>query len=205
MLDQTRQTHNRAKQALLCLACLATLTACENKQNDNAPPTTNPTTTTPAPVASASASGKTETPEPKASASAEATSETPKSLVGTWEGTYEAKKGSVEMPPKVKDKVRDKDDGKAAAGKGTITLTISKDGELKGKTEGALGTATLTGKTEANEIRASLFPDDATAKQAMFGIVTAKLEDNHIKGIIRVANGDASIVREAPINLEQKK
>lgn len=201
--------HNRTRLSwpfLACtLLCLESLSACETKQDNQAPPPpTNPPSAAPASALAPSAEQKNPAPEPKASASSEAAQEAPNGLVGTWEGTFEAKKGSVEMPPKVKDKVRDKDDGKTATGKGTISITISKDNDLKGKTEGALGTATLSGKTEGDDIRATFFPDDATAKQAMFGILTGKLEANHIKGWIRVANGNASIVREAQVDLQKK-
>ncbi len=50
---------------------------------------------------------------------------------GTWEGRYDAKKGSVVLPPKVKDAARQKDDGKQVTGAGTVTPTIEASGELK--------------------------------------------------------------------------
>jgi hypothetical protein len=146
-------------------------------------------------------SGKTAEVAPPPSASAVAP---PSGLVGAWEGRYDAKKGEVEMPSKVKDKVRAKDDGKAALGPGTLSITIGADSELKGKTEGALGAAALSGKVEGDEVRAQFFPDDALSKGAMFGIFQGKRKDDKIVGRIRVASGDASVVREAEIELTKK-
>ncbi len=125
-------------------------------------------------------------------------------LAGTYEGRYEAKRGEVEIPPKVKDKVRAKDDGKTSAGPGKISVTIGASGEVSGKVEGSLGAATLKGKLEGEDMSASLYPDDEKSPQAMYGMVSGKLEKGHLKGKIRVANGDASVVREAEIDLARK-
>src|SRR5262245_55568216 len=77
-------------------------------------------------------------PSETAGASASASASSASALAGTWEGTYDAKKGSVEMPKKVKDPARSKDDGKAASGHGTITITISPSGDVSGTGKGAL-------------------------------------------------------------------
>lgn len=141
-------------------------------------------------------------PAPSASAAAESASDSV--LVGAWEGRYEAKKGVVGMPPRVEDKVRSKDDGKTAIGNGTITITIAKDLELSGLSEGALGKAKLRGKVDGDEVRAAFDPVDVQDKQGMFGIVSGKRKDDQIEAQIRVANGDATIVREANIVLRRK-
>ncbi|MDI1448972.1 hypothetical protein [Polyangium sp. 6x1] len=192
---------HRVFTALSLIACLSLVACKESGSEGGAPPAPS---IAPAPVPS----GKTvevapsaAAPSPSASAALPAE---PPGLVGTWEGRYDAKKGEVEMPPKVKDKVRTKDDGKAAIGPGTLSLTIGPDGELKGKTSGALGAAGLSGKVEGDEVRASFFPEDALSKEAMFGIVQGKRKDDKIVGRIRVANGDASVVREAEIELKKK-
>jgi hypothetical protein len=181
---------------VLCLA------SCEKSgpANENPAPSAAPTSS--APATNPGPSGKTPAPPPSASA-AEAPAET-NGLAGTWEGTYEAKLGYVEMPPKVKDKVRAKDDGKAAIGPGKISITIGPDGELGGKTEGALGAATLKGKVEGDAVSGMFTPDDGLAKGAMFGIVQGKHKEGRIEGRIRVASGDAAVVREAEINLKKK-
>ena len=102
---------------------------------------------------SARASGERQRP---ASASAAA----PEALAGSWAGSYDAKKGEVHLPPKVKDKAIAADDGKASSGPGSVELTIGPSGEVRGKTSGALGAGTLTGHAEGSTLRASIWPDD---------------------------------------------
>ncbi|MDC3952266.1 hypothetical protein KEG38_21305 [Polyangium jinanense] len=187
--------------ALSLIACLS-LVACEKSGSEGgAPPAPSIAPATTVPSGKTAEVAPSAAPSPSASAALPAE---PPGLVGTWEGKYDAKKGEVEMPPKVKDKVRTKDDGKVAVGSGTLTLTIGPDGELKGKTSGALGAAALSGKVEGDEVRATFFPEDALSKEAMFGIVQGKRKDDKIVGRIRVASGDASIVREAEIELKKK-
>lgn len=128
----------------------------------------------------------------------------PASLAGTWEGRYDAKKGSVLLPERVKDKTWDKDDGKTATGPGTVTLTVSATGEISGTGKGALGAASLSGKVDGSMIRASVMPVDPSANGAMTGVLVGDSKDGAIVGEIRVAGPDASIVRESPIRLERK-
>jgi hypothetical protein len=123
-------------------------------------------------------------------------------FVGSWNGTYDAKKGTVVLPKDVKEK--SKDDGKTATGPGTVTLTVAPDGELKGTSNGALGNAKLTGTVEGTMVRASVFPDDPTAPNAMTGVLVGELKGNSIQGVIRVAGPDATLVRESPIELKKK-
>jgi hypothetical protein len=125
-------------------------------------------------------------------------------MQGTWEGSYDAKRGSVILPPKVKDTVRQSDDGKLATGTGNITLTISSNGELRGTAKGALGPATLVGKVEEDMIRASVFPDDPRAPNAMTGILVGKLKDAMIHAELRVTGPDAMLVRESIVELRRK-
>ncbi len=182
----------------------AGLVSCD-KPAPEKPAATN--TSSPQPPPSGSTVGLSEKPaasSPAPSASAAAESAPDSVLVGTWEGRYESKKGVVGMPPRVEDKVRRKDDGKTAIGNGTISITIGKDLELSGSSEGALGQAKLRGKVEGDEVRAAFDPVDVQDKQGMFGIVSGKRKDDQIEAEIRVANGDATIVREANIVLRRK-
>lgn len=126
------------------------------------------------------------------------------SLAGTWEGRYDAKKGSVELPPKVKDKVRKKDEGQTATGPGTLSLTIDADGELRGKAKGALGELTIIGRVDGDVVRASVTPDDPYAPQAMTGILVGRAEGEVIRANLRVAGPDAVLVRESAVELRRK-
>lgn len=125
-------------------------------------------------------------------------------MTGTWEGRYDAKKGSLVLPPKVKDTVRTKDDGKTAIGRGIITLRIEPDGELRGTAKGALGDATITGKVDGEMIRASVYPDDPRGEHAMTGILVGMLKDGSIRAELRVTGPDAVLIRESDVELRPK-
>ncbi len=184
------------------LAVCAFGASCDKPSSEkNAPAAA---TTQSAPVPSSGSSEKTAAASAAPSAFAAPEIPVDATLVGTWEGSYDAKKGEVEMPSRVKDKVRSKDDGKMAIGAGTIKLVINKDNELEGTAEGALGASSVRGKVEGDEVRAQFFPTNPLDKQAMFGIVSGKRKDDRIDARIRVANGDASVVREADIVLRKK-
>ena len=138
------------------------------------------------------------------SAAPTATAAADRGPAGTWTGAYEAKKGTVTLPPKVKDKALAADDGKKMAGAGTIEIIIGDDGDVRGKLTGALGACTITGKTEKSMIRASVMPDDPRAPNAMTGVLVGMIKDDVIKADVRVAGPDATVVREAPVELERK-
>jgi hypothetical protein len=110
----------------------------------------------------------------------------------------------VELPPKVKDKIRSKDDGKVAVGPGTVTLTIDADGALHGEAKGALGDATIVGKADGDMIRASVFPVDPHAPHAMTGILVGMLKDGVIQAELRVTGPDAVLIRESVVALSRK-
>lgn len=183
----------------------AGVVSCDKPAPEKPLPAANASSTPLAVTPSAAGSSeKTPAPAPLPSASAAAENGSDSVLVGTWEGRYDAKKGEVVMPARVEDKVRSKDDGKTALGPGTITITINKDLELSGSSEGALGRAKLRGKVEGDEVRSAFDPVDVLDKGGMYGIVSGKRKDDRIEAKIRVASGDATVVREADIVLKKK-
>jgi hypothetical protein len=125
-------------------------------------------------------------------------------LAGTWEGRYDAKKGTIELPPKVKDKTHDGDDGKSSIGQGTVRITISAEGDVRGKAGGALGNATLSGKAEGGMVRISVFPDDPLGNGAMTGVLIVAAKDGVLTGELRVAGPDAKVIRESLVELKRK-
>lgn len=135
--------------------------------------------------------------------SAEAGAE-PTSLFGTWAGRYEATKALIVLPPKIKDKARASDEGKAAVGAGTMTITVAPTGEVRGQSKGALGEATLAGKVDGTWLRASFMPNDPTLTNAMTGVFVAKIVDGKLDGELRAAGPDAVLVREAAVSLTRK-
>jgi hypothetical protein len=150
-----------------------------------------------------------EAPGPAAAAPAPSTTvatsaEAPTGLTGEWEGHYDAKKGAVLLPPRVKDVALDKDDGKKLAGKGTLSITVDPAGKIIGKNRGALGPGLVTGRVDDGIVRASINPEDPTAPNAMTGVFVALQKGEALVGEIRVAGPDATVVREAPITLTRK-
>jgi hypothetical protein len=127
-------------------------------------------------------------------------------FAGTWEGTYDAKKGAVVLPERVKDKTRGDDDGKLMSGAGKIELTVAPGGEVRGKATGALGEAHLTGKLDegGSFLRVSWYPDDATRPSAMTGVLYGPVKDGVIAAVIRVAGPDAVLVRESKVDLKKR-
>lgn len=161
----------------------------------------------PRPPAPASASAAIAAP-PSPSAAALTSAAPPRvegdSLAGVWEGRFEAKKGSVSLPPKVKDKALAADEGKTAVGPGTLELFIGESGELRGTGRGALGACTLSGRAEEGMVRATINPDDPRAEGAMTGVLVGVRKGDVIRGEIHVAGPDATMVREATIELKKK-
>lgn len=205
-LTSTHRTRRRTRWVAITIVVLGLLGGCAErtegttKEGERTAASTGreePSVT--AVAISAPSTHSTASASPAASAAAETGA-----IAGTWEGTYDAKKGTVEMPAKVKDKARAKDDGKTSTGSGSVTLTISSDGEITGNAKGALGDATLRGKVEGAMVRASVFPDNPTSPSAMTGVLVGMLKDGAIRAELRVAGPDALIVRESAIELKRK-
>jgi hypothetical protein len=204
-----RIVHARAAHGCcLAIACLAIALSggCSERKSDGAPGADSSAVSVTASASAAlidSARG-----EPTSASAAAASSKSPTadtgSLSGTWEGEYHAKKGSVEMPSKVKDATRVADDGKASTGAGTVSLTISPDGEIRGTAKGALGDATLRGQADASAVRASVSPDNPSAPSAMTGVLVGMVKDGTIQAQLRVSGPDATVVREADFELKRK-
>jgi hypothetical protein len=125
-------------------------------------------------------------------------------LAGSWEGAYDAKKGRVSLPSGVKDAARESEDGKVAAGPGLVKITISASGDVTGKSQGALGVATVRGKIDNKTLRASFVPDDPLAPQAMTGVLIGIVKGEVIQVELRVAGPDALLVRQANFDLKRK-
>jgi hypothetical protein len=195
-MSMPRDDHSLSRGAV-ALAIALTLTACESapeKPGREPPPR-------PAAQASATASASAAQPAPPALTAQAA----PNGATGAWEGRYEAKKGEVALPPKVKDKAIAADDGKVASGPGTVEITIAASGDIRGKVSGALGPATVTGKLDGEMIRAGVQPDDPFASHAMTGILVGSVKGESLACELHVAGPDGTQIREAKIDLSRKK
>ncbi|MFO0586798.1 MAG: hypothetical protein U0441_04635 [Polyangiaceae bacterium] len=125
-------------------------------------------------------------------------------LAGAWEGSYDAKKGTVEMPAGVKDPARAADDGKVASGAGVVKIVVTPDGDVTGQSDGALGKASIRGKMDGKMLRAQFVPDDPTAKTAMTGVLVGPLKEGVVQAELRVAGTDALVVRQANFTIKKK-
>ena len=188
------------RSLLVASSCLALLAAgCDD---DPLPPRDLDPQALPAPavtqlVASALASASSSAPSTEAPQSFDA-------LAGEWEGAYEAKKGKVEMPAGVADPARAKDDGKIASGAGQVKLTVLASGDVTGKSTGALGAASIRGKIDGKMLKASFFPDNPGAPNAMTGVLVGPIKNGEVQAELRVAGGDALLVRQANFVLKRR-
>ncbi len=126
-------------------------------------------------------------------------------MAGAWTGRYDAKKGVVTLPPKVKDKGFAADDGKTLAGPGTIDLNVLPSGEIRGRMSGALGAGSITGRVDGAMVRAVVRPDDPLANNAMTGIFVGEHKGDAIACELHVAGPDGTTIRESTVELTRKK
>jgi hypothetical protein len=155
----------------------------------------------PAPAASSAAAPS----ATSSAAGAAAPPPAPAGIEGKWEGRYDAKRGTVLLPPKVKDKALAADDGKTAVGQGAVEVSILANGDVTGKMSGPLGAATITGKVDGSALRAGVRPDDLSAPNAMSGIFTGERKGETFACELRVAGPDGTMIRESTVELRRKK
>lgn len=128
-------------------------------------------------------------------------------LAGAWTGDFESKKTQLSLAPGVKDKAWAADDGRAASGKGSLELTITKDGSVTGRVTGALGPGGLGGVVEDDErVSVTLTPDTTDSESSMAGtlVLTPSPEKNELSGTLRASSGSGEIVREAAVKLKRR-
>lgn len=193
----------RSAPALLLLLLALSALGCESKPDlpEKGPPPLPPR---PSAAASTSASAAGEGAPPAASFVLPPAVES--AFAGTWEGSYDARKGAVVLPDRVKDKTHGGDDGKLMSGPGKVEITVLPSGEVRGKATGALGDARLTGTLDESGglLRVSWYPEDATKPNAMTGVLLGPVKGGVINAVIRVAGPDAVRVRESKVELKKR-
>jgi len=202
---ERRASRARRPAGALLLLVLSAL-GCDNKPDL---PSKGPPPLPPRPTAAASGAASAVEVGSAAPAASLAAQPAPSeaSAAGTWEGSYDARKGAVVLPDRVKDKTRTTDDGKLMVGPGKVELTVTAAGDVRGKATGALGEARLTGKLVddgGGALRVSWYPEDATRPNAMTGVLYGPWKDGVITAMIRVAGPDAVLVRESKIELKKR-
>jgi hypothetical protein len=139
-----------------------------------------------------------------ASASASEISIPADPMMGTWDGKFEAKRFKPTLDPGVSDAEWAADDGKAAVGPGSMTLSVDASGRVSGSFEGALGQGTVSGATSPEGLRASLVAADPSAEGAMGGTVVVVTSGAELVGELRAASADARVVRVATVRLARQ-
>jgi hypothetical protein len=191
------------------LVLVAALLGCNSEQPSRDAPLRPPPGPSAAPQSSVSgASAQRDLASAASSGSASpapGASSTRGELEGAWEGHYDAKKGTLTLPSKVKDKAVAADDGKAMAGPGAIDLVVLAGGDVRGKMSGALGASAITGKVDGGMIRAVVRPDEPLAPNAMTGILVGQRKGETIACEMHVAGPDGTVIRESTVELTRKK
>jgi len=100
------------------------------------------------------------------------------------------------------DSQRSDDDPKANTGQGTLSIEVDADGAVTGTIEGALGSGTISGALDGEQVRAGLTPADAGGFSGMLLLEPVK---GSLRGTLRASGPDAIRVREAAITLKRKK
>jgi hypothetical protein len=198
-------TCSRNTSALaLCLA--VAVAACDGESAPprehtapSSPATQTSITTAPLTAAASAPSGSTSAADAGADAGPSLAD-----VVGSWEGSYDAKKGSVGMPSGVPDPARKADDGKVASGPGSLKITVEPDGDVHGQSQGALGSALIRGKIDGKMLRASFVAENLAVPPAMSGALVGIIKGDTIQAELRVAGPDALLVRQANFDIKKK-
>lgn len=118
---------------------------------------------------------------------------------GVWAGTFKAERAEVTVPEGVPYDSWKEDPG-GAEGEGRLELIVSGDGVVSGKATGALGALLAAGMIEDGRLSAGLSPEEA---DGMSGVLSGSVSNGVLAASLRVASGDASVVRKATIELER--
>ena len=139
---------------------------------------------------------------PSASSSPSASASAAPQGPSTWSGTYKSVVGSIYVPDGgewANTKWRG-DPGEDGVGAGTLTLTATPAGDVKGTLDGVLGPATVAGKLVGDELTASI------SGQTFTGTLDAKRgSTGALDGTARAASTfNAHFLREATFSLAKK-
>lgn len=147
------------------------------------------------------AAGQERPPDASAASSVPSDAGAPRSPhAGTYTGTFKSEPAEVTVPEGVSYKSWKEDPG-GFAGDNTIELIVADDGQISGKTTGALGTLLLAGICEDGGFRAGLTPEAANDEDGMRGVLTGVIANDTMTGELRVSSPDARAVRQANLTL----
>jgi hypothetical protein len=163
----------------------------------------------PQPSASAAGSGSA---APLASTSVDAGGKpaaggAPKAEAATYAGKYTAAAAALHIPADNKDYKGVKqapDDGSKHVGEGAMTVAVDGAGLVSGEIEaGPAAPAVIEGVLADGEIRARVRRKDPS-DNGLTGTLLAKVAGSNVEGTMKLAEANASIVREAKVSLTKK-
>lgn len=120
-------------------------------------------------------------------------------FVGRWQGSYSAELHRVELASGgVKEWKQD--DGKQAAGAGTLSLEAKGDGSVSGSASGPLGEQALSGQVEGDRVALSLTSGEPNGFR---GTLLASQVGEGMQGSLSASTGDSLSVRKASVTLSK--
>jgi hypothetical protein len=118
---------------------------------------------------------------------------------GSWQGTFQAELNRLELPAGgVKEWKQD--DGKKSSGEGKLSLEASRDGDVTGSANGALGELQVTGRIDGD--RAALTLKSAQA-DGFHGVILASRTPEGLNGTLNASSADSLQVRKASVTLKR--
>lgn len=123
-------------------------------------------------------------------------------LVGTFKGAFEAKATELYMPDTDALKKRWRgEESKDGLGAGEVTVVIAADGTVSGTATGPLGTLTLNGFAEGEQIAAALSPEN---EQGFTGTLVAIPSGAELNGEMNLTRFNADTLRQASFKLTKQ-
>ncbi len=179
---------------LICLALCPVMSACGKKDESKG----GAPSATPSAVASTVASAA---PAASASASGAAAGEP-----ATYTGKYTTSAATMHIPEgkDYKGVKQAPDDGSKHVGEGSMTVSVDPSGRVSGEIEeGPASPALIDGVLSEGEIRANVRRKDPK-DNGLTGTLQAKLAGANVEGVMKLAESNAAIVREAKVSLTKK-
>ena len=125
---------------------------------------------------------------------------------GQYTGTYAVTPTKADITQKEGAPAQwEKDDAKALAGQGDITLKVAEDNVISGTAKGPLGDQTLRGLCDENTLRVELDTLSSDPKTVKNAVLLADVSGDQASGTISAATGDSLVRRSGTVNLRKSQ